>query len=121
MPNDETKPELQKLKDLSAKIQRLMREADVAGTVNLQGKEFAEFALFIEPSWSCMKFGTHNGEAYARFTCKLASGTPEEKEKGRLTMGMLHGLLHVVGIQFDNLHKLRGLLSSKMSVVTNEE
>lgn len=111
MSTDPATPELHKLQKLANKIEKLLRDEDVAGIINLQGKEFSEFRTIIDPSWSALKwqFGK-GGRIGVRFTCKMATGTPEEKEKGRLTVGMIHGFEHICKIHLETMTQLRQLV-----------
>lgn len=118
MINEPVPEELQKLRDLSRKIQKLMKQADVAGMVNLQGKGYGEFAIVVDPSWSVLRWHKHGPDITIRFKCAFATGTPEEKEMGRLTVSMIHGLLQICGTQHDQLDKIRRILSTKTSAVT---
>ena len=49
-----------------------------------------------------------------RFTCKFATGTEEEKEKGRLTMGMVHSLHQVAEHLVENLNIIRRNLAMQV-------
>lgn len=121
MSNEPVPAELQKLRELADRIKKLMRDADVAGTINLQGKDYAEFCTVIDPSWSALKWERRGVDYGIRFKCKLKTGTPEEKEMGRLTVGLIEGMLHVLRIQCDNMEQLSKQIKSLMAVETKME
>lgn len=110
MDETPTPSEQVKLRKLSEKIERLMKENDVTGIINLQGKEFGEYRIVVESSWSVLKWKERPEGTEVRFTCNFKTGSPEEKERGRLTIGMIHGMMHIASVQLEQLGKVSAML-----------
>lgn len=106
-----------RLRELANKIRALFKEYDVAGIVNIQGKDQAEFVNEITPSWSCLSWEeTPSGDYGIRFKAKVKTGGEEEKENARLTVGMVLGFQHVMSMQLVHLDQLIGLIGKHLNV-----
>lgn len=108
-----------RLRELAGKIRALLKEYDVAGIVNIQGKDQAEFVNEITPSWSCLSWdftGAPEERPAIRFKAAMKTGGNEEKEKARLTAGMVIGFEHVMGMQLLQLGQLIQLLGKHMDI-----
>lgn len=106
-----------RLRELAEKIRVLIKEYDVAGIVNLQGKDQAEYAMEIEPSWSCMRFVEENGKIVGfRFNARMKTGTADEKENARVTVGMVLGFKDVLDYQTNMIGTIMRMLGKHMSI-----
>ena len=64
-----------RLRELGNKIRALLKEYDVAGIVNIQGRDQAEFVNEITPSWSCLSLEKRSDGAFGvRFKAKMKTG-----------------------------------------------
>lgn len=111
------------LRALSNEIKELLVKHDVAGMVNIIGKDSSEFLMHIEPSWSCLTFEKDpDGKPIAlRFKSAMKTGSPEEKERGRLTISMVCGFLDLIVIQFGNLNGLKQMLAEHVEIYHVQE
>lgn len=106
-----------RLRELAGKIRALLKEYDVAGIVNIQGKDQAEFVNEITPSWSCLSWESGPaGEVAIRFKAKLKTGDNAEKERGRLTAGMVNGLLNIHAQQFVQLDQVFQIIKKHVDI-----
>lgn len=108
-----------RLRELAGKIRALLKEYDVAGIVNIQGKDQAEFVNEIAPSWSCLSWECeppHRTDFGIRFKAAVKTGGEEEKEKARLTAGMVIGFEHVMGMQLLQLGQVIQLIGKHMDI-----
>ena len=107
-----------RLRELAGKIRALLKEYDVAGIVNIQGMDQAELVNEITPSWSCLSWESDpDGKNFGiRFKAKCATGGAEEKEKARLTAGMIIGFEHVMGMQLLQLGQIIQLIGKHMDI-----
>lgn len=80
------------LKQAMAEILSIINKYDIGGSVILQSKTHSEYSIEISPSWSCMELQHIGaGEYGIRFKAQMATGSETEKERGRLTVGMILG------------------------------
>lgn len=106
-----------RLRELAGKIRALLKEYDVAGIVNIQGRDQAEFVNEITPSWSCLSWDNNAaGKFGIRFKAAMKTGGEEEKERARLTAGMVIGFEHVMGMQLLQLGQLIQLIGKHMDI-----
>jgi len=105
-----------RLRELARKIRALLKEYDVAGIVNIQGRDQAEFVNEITPSWSCLSWQEAGGEYGIRFKAKCKTGGDEEKEKARLTAGMVIGFHHVMEMQYLQLGQVIHMIGTHMDI-----
>lgn len=106
-----------RLRELAGKIRALLKEYDVAGIVNIQGKDQAEFVNEITPSWSCLSWDKNAAGDYGiRFKAAMKTGDAVEKEKARLTAGMVIGFEHVMGMQLLQLGQVIQLIGKHMDI-----
>lgn len=106
-----------RLRELANKIRALLKEYDVACIMNIQGKDQAEFVNEITPSWSCLSWQENAaGEFGIRFKAKVKTGGEDEKERARLTAGMVLGFEGIMSMQLLHIHQLIGLLGKHMDI-----
>ena len=107
-----------RLRELAGKIRALLKEYDVAGIVNIQGRDQAEFVNEITPSWSCLSWqASPDGKEFGiRFKAKVKTGDAEEKERGRLTAGMIHSFASVMAMQLFQMEKVMGMIGKHMDI-----
>lgn len=106
-----------RLRELAGKIRALLKEYDVAGIVNIQGKDQAEFVNEITPSWSCLSWERDTADRLGmRFRCKLKTGDAAEKERGRLTAGMVMGFHMIAAQQYLQFEQVREMISEHMEI-----
>ncbi len=106
-----------RMRELGTKIRKLLAEYDVAGMVNLQGKDQAEYVFEVTPSWSCLTWEQHPQHGLGlRFKAKLKTGDDAEKERGRLTTGMICGFMDILAVQFRMLDQVKEMLSKHVEI-----
>lgn len=111
-----------RLRELAGKIRALLKEYDVAGIVNIQGRDQSEFVNEITPSWSCLSwFATPGGDVGIRFKAKMKTGGDEEKENARLTVGMVAGFHLVAANNYLQLEQLREMIAKHVDSTTFHE
>lgn len=106
-----------RLRELGNKIRELLAAYDVAAMVNIQGKDQAEYVFEVTPSWSCLTWEAHPQHGLGlRFKAKVATGDDAEKERGRLTTGMICGFMDILAVQFRMLDKVKDMLGEHMEI-----
>jgi len=108
-----------RLRELAGKIRALLKEYDVAGIVNIQGRDQAEFVNEITPSWSCLSWDENAAGDYGiRFKANAKTGGEEEKEKARLTVGMVAGFHLIAARQYLQLEQIREMIAEHVDFTT---
>lgn len=105
-----------RLKELAGKIKDLLTEYDVAAMVNLQGRDQAEHLLAVSPSWSCMTICERPEGMGLRIKAACSTGGDSEREKLRLTVGMVLAFIHVGEVQDEMMRTCANMISKHMSV-----
>lgn len=114
--------EVAKLRALATEIKELFIKHDVAGCVNIQGIDSAEFLIHIETSWSVLKWEVDkDGKVLGfRFKAQLATAPPELKdvirENARRTVSMVMGFLDILAITFAQFEKLRVMMTKHFKI-----
>lgn len=105
------------LREAAAEIKAVLRKYDIAGIVNLQGRDTAHYFMEISPTWSCMFFEPGNGnEVKVCFKAAVKTGGPEEKERARVTSGMVMGFLDIIAVQEENLGTVAFMIGKHLEV-----
>lgn len=86
--------EQERLRALAFTIKELFILHDVAGCLVLQGRHSTEFVMDLTPSWSAFSIERQpDGSEMIRFKCRMKTGAAAEREKGRISAGMLMAFL----------------------------
>lgn len=96
-----------KLKSAMAEISAVIKKYDCAAMVVLQSPTHAEHLLEVSPSWSCLSI---EPVGLARFKAAMKTGGDTERERGRITAGMIMGFIDEGNLLKDNFTKLAMVL-----------
>lgn len=102
-----------KLKQAVLEIKEILLKHDIAAVIHLQSPAHCEFYYHLTPTWSCASF-SESGEF--RFKAAVHTGGPTEKERGRVTAGMLLGFLDMAERQTGDMHKVAMMLAKHMEI-----
>ena len=106
-----------RLRELAGKIRALLKEYDVAGIVNIQGRDQAEFVNEITPSWSCLSWSElPTGDYGIRFKARMKTGDDAEKDRARLTAGMVIGLEQIMAMQYLQIEQVIQMIGKHMDI-----
>jgi hypothetical protein len=106
-----------RLLELLEKIKVLLKEYDVAAIINVQGKQQAEWILEVAPTWGCMSIEkAEDGTEYIRFRAAIKTGGPEERERARLSSGIIMGFLDVNRKHSELLTQLAHMLGRHLTI-----
>lgn len=102
-----------KLQAAMAQIKAVLIEHDIAGVVTLQGPGAVEYLYELSPSWSCV---TIENTGMVRIKAQAATGPGSEKERLRVSAGMLLGFLDLARRNQDDVTKLLRCLSQYVEI-----
>lgn len=105
------------LKQAAAEILDILKKHDIAGMVSLQSTTHSEWLFHIEPSWSCIRLEHAEGvEFRVRITAKCKTGPESEKERIRVSTGMVLGFLDVARNNADQMTAIAAVIGQHMEV-----
>jgi hypothetical protein len=114
LPDQPNDPNLVKAME---EIKLIVKRYDVAAAVILEGKTHSEIWMEVSPSWSCITLETQpDGSAGIRFKAKLKTGDDAEKERGRLSIGVVIGLLDSLGHLHEQFTKVVAMIGQKVGI-----
>ena len=99
-------------------IKAIMNKHDIAGVVQLQSPTHGEFLYALEASWSCISF---EPGGRVRFKAAMQSGggsgdVTRERERARVSAGMVLGLIDAGRKQIEDLTQLAMLIGKHVNV-----
>jgi hypothetical protein len=98
------------LKAAMEEIKAIIAKYDCAAIVVLQSPTHAEHLFEVSPSWSCLSVEL-GGKV--RFKAAMKTGGAAEKERGRVTTGMIMGFIDEADLLKDNFTKLAKMLTER--------
>ena len=102
-----------KLQAAMEEIKTVLRRHDVAALVTLQSPGAIEYLYELSPTWSCI---TIEPAGAVRIRAQAATGPPSEKERLRVSAGMLMGFLDLARRNQEDIHKLLLCLSQHVEI-----
>lgn len=94
-----------------AKITAITDQHDLGFIIILASTTHTTYAMGLSPSWSAITMmEAPDGGMVCRLKCAAKTGGPAEKEKGRLTAGLVLGLMGVMEFVRGQLDQMAGLL-----------
>ena len=96
-----------RLKAAMEEIKVIIAKYDCAAAVVLQSPSHAEHLMEVSPSWSCLVV---EPGGKVRFKAAMKTGGEAEKERGRVTTGMIMGFIDEANLLRDNFTKLAIML-----------
>jgi hypothetical protein len=109
MPTLPKEPFDPKLKAAMEEIKGVLAKYDCAASVVLQSPAHVEHLLNVSPSWSCL---TIEPDGRARFKCAMKTGDADEKERGRVTTGMVMGFIDSAEMLRENFLMIAKMLGN---------
>lgn len=109
----------ERLKEIMAEINAVLKEHDVAGYVVLVEPGMSEYRLALTPSWSALRYETNSdGAKGIRFRAKRADFESKAAQKKAIedTVNLLAHLTDVISLHLSGFIKLRELVEQKLDV-----
>jgi hypothetical protein len=101
------------LKQAVLEIAEILRKHDIAAVVHLQSRTHGEYYYHLSPTWSCASL-SEQGEF--RFKAAVKTGGPVEKERGRVTTGMILGFMDAAIKQQRDMEQVALMLGKHMEI-----
>jgi len=79
-----------KLKEAMAEVIAIVKKYDLSASVLIQNENHAEFLYELSPSWSCISV---TDDGHVRFKAQAKTGGDTEKERLRVSVGLIMGIL----------------------------
>lgn len=95
------------LKEAMSEIMAVIHKHDLSASVLIQNKSQAEFLYELSPSWSCI---TLTPEGAVRFKAQAKTGGDSEKERLRVSVGLIMGILDHAKKQQEDMTMLVNML-----------
>src|SRR5689334_25239828 len=102
-----------KLKAAMEEIKAILRAHDIAAVVTLQSPGSVEYLYELSPSWSCI---TLEGDGQVRIRAKAKTGPPEEKERLRVSAGMVIAFADLGWRAWDDFTKLTRVIGQHVEI-----
>jgi hypothetical protein len=96
-----------KLKEAMAEIMAVIRKHDIAASVLIENENNAEFLYELSPSWSCISI---EQDGRVRVKAQAKTGGDAEKERLRVSIGLIMGILDHAKKQQDDMTMLVDML-----------
>lgn len=96
-----------KLQMAMEEIKAIIQKHDLSASVLLQNQTHGEFFYELSPSWSCITLTT-DGQIGVK--CKAKTGGDDEKERLRVSVGLIMGILDHARKQEKNMSEVVELL-----------
>lgn len=102
-----------KLKLAMEEIKEILKRHDIAAIVHLQSQAHGEFLYSLSPSWSCASL---SDDGRFRFKADIKTKPETDKERARVTTGMLISFLDAAEKQKQDMTTAARLVGKHMEI-----